>query len=99
MDDAILKLDPVRVLARVRPASSPSSRTSVSVHDQRTVSVGGQVFTLDHVANQQTTQEQMFEEAGRQIVDACLLGYNGTILTYGQTNSGKTYTIFGAYFH
>ena len=29
------------------------------------------------------------------IVDSVLDGYNGTILAYGQTSSGKTHTMFG----
>lgn len=37
----------------------------------------------------------MFEKVAERIVDGCLDGYNGTILAYGQTNSGKTYTMQG----
>jgi len=33
---------------------------------------------------------------GKQIVTACLLGYNGSIFAYGQTGSGKTHTIQGS---
>ena len=36
---------------------------------------------------------QLFEVVGRPLVDAILLGYNGTLMAYGQTGSGKTYTI------
>lgn len=31
----------------------------------------------------------------RPIVDKVLEGYNGTILAYGQTGTGKTYTMSG----
>jgi kinesin family member 3A len=31
----------------------------------------------------------------RPIVDKVLEGYNGTILAYGQTGTGKTYTMVG----
>lgn len=33
--------------------------------------------------------------AGREVVTAFLEGYNATILAYGSTGSGKTYTMFG----
>lgn len=34
-------------------------------------------------------------DTARPIVDKVLEGYNGTILAYGQTGAGKTYTMAG----
>lgn len=31
----------------------------------------------------------------KHIVEACMKGFNGTIFAYGQTSSGKTYTMMG----
>lgn len=43
-----------------------------------------------------TTQEQVLERCGAtQLMDAVLYGYHATIMTYGQTSAGKTYTMFG----
>ncbi|CAI7838627.1 unnamed protein product [Closterium sp. NIES-53] len=53
-------------------------------------------FTFDHAAGESATQEDLFEVAGRPIVENCLSGYNSTMFAYGQTGSGKTYTMFGA---
>ncbi|CAI5460964.1 unnamed protein product [Closterium sp. Yama58-4] len=53
-------------------------------------------FTFDHVAGESASQEDLFELAGRPIVENCLAGYNSTMFAYGQTGSGKTYTMFGA---
>jgi centromeric protein E len=39
--------------------------------------------------------EKVYETLGRSIVDKFLDGYNGTILTFGQTSSGKTHTMVG----
>src|SRR5260221_13033989 len=39
--------------------------------------------------------EDIFNQIAKPIVAGFLEGYNGTILAYGQTNSGKTYTMFG----
>jgi kinesin family member 15 len=47
------------------------------------------------VASEETSQDDLFENVGKQIVTACLLGYNGSIFAYGQTGSGKTHTIQG----
>lgn len=43
-----------------------------------------------------TTQEQVLERCGAtQLMDAVLFGYHATIMSYGQTSAGKTYTMFG----
>ena len=36
---------------------------------------------------------EIFENTTKNIIDNAILGYNGTILVYGQAGSGKTYTI------
>jgi kinesin family protein 6/9 len=41
------------------------------------------------------SQEKVFNIVGRDVVDSCFDGYNGTIFAYGQTASGKTFTITG----
>ena len=41
------------------------------------------------------TQQLVYDDAARPIVDAVLEGFNGTIFAYGQTGSGKTHTILG----
>ncbi|CAI6003712.1 unnamed protein product [Closterium sp. NIES-64] len=41
-------------------------------------------FTFDHVAGESATQEDLFEKAGRPIVENFLAGYNSTMFTFGQ---------------
>lgn len=38
----------------------------------------------------------VYDTLASPIVKKCLAGYNGTIFAYGQTSSGKTYTMSGA---
>ncbi|KAI1318998.1 Kinesin-like protein kif15 [Mortierella claussenii] len=52
-------------------------------------------FTYDCVGGEFTTQEQVFNDVGKTLVEQCVKGYNGTIFAYGQTGSGKTYTMQG----
>jgi hypothetical protein len=47
------------------------------------------VFDVD------STQQQVYEMAGRPVVTSLFDGFNGTIFAYGQTASGKTYTMQG----
>lgn len=37
----------------------------------------------------------MFDTIVKPIVDAAVNGFNGTVFAYGQTSSGKTYTMMG----
>jgi len=52
------------------------------------------VFSLDSVI-QTTNQETVFESCAKQLVEDVLQGYHGTIMTYGQVGSGKTFTMTG----
>jgi kinesin family protein 5 len=51
-------------------------------------------YTFDHIFTGESKQEEVFKVARKMVEWACL-GYNATILAYGTTNSGKTYTMFG----
>ena len=57
---------------------------------------GASEFHFSHVFDQKAEQKEVYEVAAKPIVDSVLNGYNGTILAYGQTSSGKTYTMQGA---
>ena len=52
-------------------------------------------FTYDRVLDSDSTQETAYLEAGRSTVNALLNGFNGTIFAYGQSGSGKTFTMLG----
>ena len=52
-------------------------------------------FRFNHVFDENSTQQDVFDVAARPILDQVLKGYNGTIFAYGQTASGKTYTMQG----
>ena len=53
------------------------------------------VFSFDAVFDTNSTQVDIYNETARPIVDKVLQGYNGTIFAYGQTGTGKTYTMSG----
>ena len=41
-------------------------------------------------------QRDLYDETFRDLVQAVLDGFNGTIFAYGQTGTGKTFTMQGA---
>ena len=54
-----------------------------------------QDFTFDKVFPSDTTQSTIFEKVAKPLITAAFEGINGTLFCYGQTSSGKTYTMEG----
>ncbi|CCW62586.1 unnamed protein product [Phytomonas sp. EM1] len=52
-------------------------------------------FRFEFIYDEDSTQEEVFEESILRIADEALLGRNVSILCYGPTGSGKTYTMMG----
>ncbi|GCB76267.1 kinesin-like protein KIF3B isoform X1 [Scyliorhinus torazame] len=52
-------------------------------------------FTFDAVYDYNSKQVELYDETFRPLVESVLLGFNGTIFAYGQTGTGKTYTMEG----
>ena len=52
-------------------------------------------FTFDHTYDWRATQQLIFEQTALPILESIMEGYNGTIFAYGQTGTGKTYTMEG----
>ncbi|KAK6126368.1 hypothetical protein DH2020_039893 [Rehmannia glutinosa] len=53
------------------------------------------VFTFDKVFGPNAQQKDLYEQAVIPIVNEVLEGFNCTIFAYGQTGTGKTYTMEG----
>ncbi|KAK4478585.1 hypothetical protein RD792_014071 [Penstemon davidsonii] len=98
----------VQVLLRCRPLSDDEQRLNVpkviTCNDNRrevTVlqSVGSKqvdrVFTFDKVFGPKAQQRSIYDQAISPIVTQVLDGFNCTVFAYGQTGTGKTYTMEG----
>ena len=96
--------DRIRVLSRLRPLSSGelSRGDEVVTHlSEEYIQIsthsglqGTKVFKLDHILDQDSTQENVFTQVKRHL-ESALKGINTTIFTYGQTGTGKTHTMLG----
>ncbi|OQR71775.1 kinesin protein KIF3A-like, partial [Tropilaelaps mercedesae] len=107
-DDDRSRKDNVQVCVRCRPLSeteiAANYRNVISVDP-----IGGIVtvaspagpseppkcFTFDLVFGPDSKQVDVYNRAARPIIDNVLQGYNGTIFAYGQTGTGKTFTMEG----
>ncbi|XP_072755819.1 uncharacterized protein Root [Anoplolepis gracilipes] len=52
-------------------------------------------FQFDHIFDTNASNNDVFDNIVKPIVDAAVKGFNGTVFAYGQTSSGKTYTMMG----
>ncbi|XP_010846566.1 PREDICTED: centromere-associated protein E isoform X3 [Bison bison bison] len=93
----------VAVCVRVRPLNhreeAPEKDTQVYWKtDNNTVYQvdGSKSFNFDRVFHSNETTKNVYEEIAVPIIDSAIQGYNGTIFAYGQTASGKTYTMMGS---
>lgn len=91
----------ISVLCRIRPLNSKEIREQSDVivkvdPNGLAVDVGdGQHFDFDAVVGSDGSQEDVYNQAAKSVVEDFLEGFNGTIFAYGQTGSGKTYTMEG----
>lgn len=55
----------------------------------------GPSYSFDGIFDDKTAQEDIYNTVGKEIVKDVMKGYNGTIFAYGQSGSGKTFTMYG----
>ncbi len=84
-----------------RGAAVPTA-LRLSVADRRPGDRGGvaaveaaREYTFDSVLPPGVSQAAVYERAAQPIVTDVVNGFNGTILAYGQTGTGKTHTMMG----
>ncbi|XP_051265824.1 centromere-associated protein E isoform X5 [Dicentrarchus labrax] len=53
-------------------------------------------FSFDRVFTAEETTNQLYQDIAKPLVVSSVEGYNGTIFAYGQTSSGKTFTMMGS---
>lgn len=104
------EIENVRVVVRVRPLNDKeianhcqnvidvdTFSSIISIRNPNTTrDEPVKTFTFDAVFDSESTQVDIYNETARPIIDKVLQGYNGTIFAYGQTGTGKTYTMAGA---
>ncbi|ONL93745.1 Armadillo/beta-catenin repeat family protein / kinesin motor family protein, partial [Zea mays] len=50
-------------------------------------------YKFDEVFSESASQKRVYEAVAKPVVESVLEGYNGTVMAYGQTGTGKTYTV------
>lgn len=92
----------IKVCCRFRPENQlereHNSRICVEAPEGGTtvhVPLSDHTFVFDRVFRWDANQKDVYDYAAKPIINAVLRGINGTVFAYGQTSSGKTYTMEG----
>ena len=60
-----------------------------------TISLNSKNWTYDYILTPDSTQENMYKKVAFKTISDFTEGYHGTIFAYGQSGSGKTYSMLG----
>lgn len=98
----------IRVICRFRPINEREKSICADKQvvefsqDQKKVTInplnepgGPYNFVFDHVFAPNSRQVDVYSVAAKPTVESVMQGFNGTVFAYGQTSSGKTYTMTG----
>lgn len=86
----------IRVAIRVRPFIERENGTEnvLKIIDDQTIEVDENRKNYNHIFDQTSTQSEVFEWI-KPLFDEAIEGTNCSLFMYGQTGTGKTYTILG----
>ncbi|KAM1289284.1 hypothetical protein ACFX15_016098 [Malus domestica] len=98
-------MEKICVAVRVRPPVAHDSSTGtiwkvddnrISLHKPHGTPISGISYAFDHVFDEDCTNSRVYELLTKDIIHAVVEGFNGTAFAYGQTSSGKTFTMNGS---
>ncbi|KAE8714380.1 IAA-amino acid hydrolase ILR1-like 6-like [Hibiscus syriacus] len=98
-------MEKICVAVRVRPPitqENPSGAfwkvedNRISLHKLQGSPISGVSYAFDHVFDENCSNSVVYELLTKDIIHAAVDGFNGTAFAYGQTSSGKTFTMNGS---
>ncbi|XP_020396532.1 kinesin-like protein KIN-7I isoform X4 [Zea mays] len=92
-------MERIHVAVRSRPLSPEDSRSSPWKISGNAIAHSAQSssrFEFDRIFGEECRTAEVYQARIKHIVDNVVRGFNGTVFAYGQTNSGKTFTMRGS---
>ncbi|KAL5226029.1 hypothetical protein ABZP36_012668 [Zizania latifolia] len=95
----------VRVAVRLRPRNADELAADADFGDSvelqpelkrlklRKNNWESETYEFDEVLTEFSSQKRVYEVVAKPVVESVLEGYNGTVMAYGQTGTGKTFTL------
>uniref|UniRef100_A0ACD5WQR4 Uncharacterized protein n=1 Tax=Avena sativa TaxID=4498 RepID=A0ACD5WQR4_AVESA len=103
--DGAADLCRVRVAVRIRPKNSDELAqgadfdTCVELQPEckklklKKNNWASESYQFDEIFTENASQKRIYQVVAKPVVESVLEGYNGTVMAYGQTGTGKTYTV------
>ncbi|KAF8662142.1 hypothetical protein HU200_056335 [Digitaria exilis] len=95
----------VRVAVRLRPRNAEELAADADFGDSvelqpelkrlklRKNNWESETYEFDEVLTEFSSQKRVYEVVAKPVVESVMEGYNGTVMAYGQTGTGKTFTL------
>ncbi|XP_070143563.1 uncharacterized protein [Drosophila kikkawai] len=91
---SVKSVNSIQVCIKLRPSSSScwlvKEGSTIQLADNH-----AEPMVFDCIFDEGAGNQKVFDQMAQHIVRACMQGFNGTIFAYGQSSSGKTYTMLG----
>ncbi|OMJ79384.1 hypothetical protein SteCoe_20632 [Stentor coeruleus] len=81
----------VRLYLRVRHTKDPG----VYSINHKNFSYRNENYVFRSIFSKESSQQEIYEEIGKPLVDNIMQGINGILLAYGSSGAGKTYSLLG----
>lgn len=88
----------IQVFVRSRPLKAAEKKSGLElIPEKKTIKFIPQnkFYTFDNVFDSKAKQIDIYRSVVEPLVDQVIEGYNCTVFAYGQTGTGKTYTMVG----
>ncbi|KAL8152097.1 hypothetical protein V2J09_021905 [Rumex salicifolius] len=100
-------MEKICVAVRVRPPVSSNEDkfngtfwkigdNHISLHRHLGTPISGISYVFDHVFDESCSNSRVYDLLTKDIIHSAVEGFNGTCFAYGQTSSGKTFTMNGS---
>ena len=90
----------IQIFLRIGPPSTEFTFIDEISKDGKSIKVrhnlSSERFQFDEIFAPQTKQIKVFLRTAGKTIKAVLKGYNGSVIAFGATGSGKTYTVLGS---
>ncbi|GAB5359458.1 hypothetical protein AAMO2058_000545800 [Amorphochlora amoebiformis] len=85
----------VKVVCRLRPLRKKEKESDKWGIDDKSIAFEGQTFTYSKIFDEKTSQSDMYKTLAEPMLDDFFKGVNCCMFMYGQTGTGKSYTMTG----
>ncbi|XP_047976169.1 kinesin-like protein KIN-7N [Salvia hispanica] len=98
-------MEKICVAVRVRPSANDENvngfhwkvdSNRISLHRSHGTPISGVSYAFDHLFDQECSNATVYRLLIKDLINAAMEGFNGTAFAYGQTSSGKTFTMNGS---